>query len=47
MPSVWFTNTTQNSCLRQSEIGTNKIVHKRSDMTQQSVYRLVSILTTQ
>ena len=46
MPSVWFTNTTQNSCLRQSEIGKNKIVHKLSDMAQQSNNRLGPILTT-
>ena len=33
IPSVWL--TTHSNCLRKSEIGTNKIVHKLSDMTRQ------------
>ena len=45
IPSVWL--TTHSNCLRQSEIGTNKIVHKLSDMTRQPNNCVVLNLSTQ
>ena len=43
---MWLTKTIQSNCLRQSEIGTNKIVHKLSDMTRQPNNPVVLILST-
>ena len=44
---MWLTKTIHSNCLRQSEMGTNKIVHKLSDKTQQPNNCVVSILNTQ
>ena len=32
---MWLTKTIHSNCLRQSKIGTDKIVHKLGDMTRQ------------
>ena len=31
---MWLTKTMGGNCLRESEMGTSKIVHKLSDMTR-------------
>ena len=43
----WLTKTMRDNYLRQSEMGTNKIVHKLSDKTQQPNNCVVPILNTQ
>ena len=43
---MWLTKTMGGICLRQSKIGTNKIVHKLSDMTRQPNNPVVPILST-
>ena len=40
---MWLTKTMGRNCLRESEIGTNKIVHKLSDMNRQPNNRVVPI----
>ena len=44
---MWLTKTMRSNCLRESEKGTNKIVHKVSDMTRQPNNCVVPILSTQ
>ena len=43
---MWLTKTMGGNCLRESEIGTNKIVHKLSDMNRQPNNPVVPILST-
>ena len=44
---MWLTKTMRSNCLRESEMGTNKIVHKLSDKTRQPNNPVVPILNTQ
>ena len=42
---MWLTKTMGGNRLRESEIGTNKIVHKLSDMNRQPNNPVVPILS--